>query len=87
MAGGRQGPNLLCPVRTLIVYIEHSWLFRQLEQLFVCFGSGSKRLPVTKQRPRWKVDAIALAYAAVGLQFPIGVRAHSTRGHGPEGFI
>ncbi len=76
-----QGPNTLCPVKALRVYFEHSSLFRQSEQLFVCFGGRSKGLPVMKQRiSRWIVEAIALAYASEGLQCPIGVRAHSTRG-------
>ncbi len=83
---GEQGPNLLYPVRALRVYIEHSESFRQMEQLFVCFGGCSKELPVTKQRlSHWIVDAIALAYASAGLQCPIGVRAHFTRGMPPLG--
>ncbi len=78
---GKQGPNLLCPVRALRVYIKRSESFRQSEQLFVCFGGRSKGLPVTKQRlSHWIVDAIALAYASTGLQCPLGVRALSTRG-------
>ncbi len=37
--------------------------------------------PVTKQRlSKWIVDAVMLAYSSLGLQCPIGVRAHSTRG-------
>ena len=80
-ADGEQEPNALCPVRALRVYVEHSKLFRQSEQLFVCFGGHQKGLRVTKQRlSRWIVDAIALAYASEGLECPIGVRAHSTRG-------
>jgi hypothetical protein len=73
--------NLLCPVRALRMYIERSAPFRQTEQLFVCFGGRTKGSPVTKHRiSRWLVDAIALAYSSLGLQSPIGVRAHSTRG-------
>jgi hypothetical protein len=73
--------NLLCPVRALRVYLERSALFRQTEQLFVCFGGRTKGLAVSKQRiSRWIVDAIALAYEAKGLQCPLGIRAHSTRG-------
>ncbi len=34
-----------------------------------------------KQRiSRWLVDVITLEYSSLGLQCPIGVRAHSTRG-------
>ncbi len=72
---------LLCPVRALKIYIESSAPFRQLEQLFVSFGNSTKGHPVTKQRlSRWIVDTIMLAYSSSGLQCPIGVWAHSTRG-------
>lgn len=84
-ADGEQGPNVLCPVRALRIYLERSNIFRQSEQLFVCFGGRSKGLPVTKQRLfRWIIDAIALAYASEDLQCPIGVRAPSTRGMAPS---
>ncbi len=73
--------SLLCPVRALKVYIEHSDSYRKSEQLFVGFGNHAKDGPVTKQRiSRWLVDAITLAYSSLGLQCPIGVRAHSNRG-------
>ncbi len=73
--------SLLCPVRALRVYIEHSASYKKSEQLFVGFGNRAKAGPVTKQRiSRWLVDAITLAYSSSGLQCPIGVRAHSTRG-------
>ncbi|KAL0148359.1 hypothetical protein M9458_056339, partial [Cirrhinus mrigala] len=53
----------------------------QSEQLFVCFGGRNKAHPVTKQRlSRCIVDIITLAYSSLGLQCPIGVCAHSTRG-------
>ncbi|KAI2657603.1 Protein P [Labeo rohita] len=73
--------NLLCPVRALRTYIEPSASFRQSEQLFVCFGGHTKGLPVTKQRLfKWIVEAIVLAYSSLGLQCPIGVKAHLIRG-------
>ncbi len=73
--------NSLCPVRALKVYIERSAPFRQLEQLFVCFGGRTKGSPVTKQRlSKWIIDTITLAYSSLGLQCPMGVSAHSTRG-------
>ncbi len=72
--------SLLCPVRALRVYIEHSASYRKSEQLFVVFGNWAKGGPVTSQGiSRWLVDAITLAYSSLGLQCPIGVRAHSTR--------
>ncbi len=73
--------SLLCPVRALRIYFEHSAPFRHAEQLFVSFGNRAKGHPVTKQRlSKWIVDAVMLAYSSLGLQCPIGVRAHSTRG-------
>ncbi len=41
--------NLLCPVRALRIYIEHSAPFRWSEQLFVCFSGCNKGHPVMKQ--------------------------------------
>jgi len=73
--------GLLCPVRALRAYVSRSSGFRQTEQLFVLFGGRSKGLAASKQSlSRWIVDAIALAYTSRGLQCPLGVRAHSTRG-------
>ncbi len=73
--------SLLCPVRALKIYFEHSASFRHTEQLFVSFGNRAKGHPVTKQRlSKWIVDAVMLAYSSLGLQCPIGVQAHSTRG-------
>ncbi|XDV41091.1 hypothetical protein PO909_010017 [Leuciscus waleckii] len=73
--------GLLCPVRALRAYVSRSSAFRQTEQLFVSFSGRSKGLAASKQSlSRWIVDAIALAYASKGMQCPLGVRAHSTRG-------
>ncbi len=73
--------SLLCPVRALRIYFERSAPFRHTKQLFVSFGNHAKGHPVTKQRlSKWIVDAVMLAYSSLGLQCPIGVRAHSTRG-------
>ncbi len=72
--------SLLCPIRALKVYIERSASYRKSEQLFVGFSNRAKSGPVMKQRiSRWLVDAIKLTYSSLGLQCPIGVRAHSTR--------
>ncbi len=73
--------SLLCPVRALRIYFERSAPFRHTEQLFVSFGNRAKGHPVMKQRlSKWIVDAVMLAYSSLGLQCPIGVRVHSTRG-------
>ncbi|KAI2660631.1 ORF V: Enzymatic polyprotein [Labeo rohita] len=78
---GDQELSLLCPVRALRMYVERSAPFRKSDQLFVCFGGRNKGQPVTKQRlSRWIVDAISLAYSSLGLECPVGVHAHSTRG-------
>ncbi len=70
------------PVRALRVYIEAFCLIRKVRTAFVGFGNRAKGGPVTKQGIyRWLVDAITLAYSPLGLQCPIGVRAHSTRVH------
>ncbi len=66
-----QGSNLLCPVKVLIIYIKCSAPFRQLEQLFVCFGGHTKGSSVTKQRlSRWIIDSIKLAYSSLGQLCP-----------------
>ncbi len=62
-----QGLNLLCPVRALRIYIEHSGPFRQSEQLCACFG-GRTKLSI------WIIDAIMLAYSSFGQLCPMGVR-------------
>ncbi len=43
-----QDLKLLCPIRALKIYLEHSALFRQSDQLFVCFGNFTKGRLVTK---------------------------------------
>ncbi len=48
---------------------------------FFSFGNHTRWHPVMKQRlSRWIVDAVTLVYSSLGLQCPIGLRAHSTRG-------
>ncbi|XDV35089.1 hypothetical protein PO909_005122 [Leuciscus waleckii] len=72
---------LLCPVRALRMYVDRTQSIRTSDQHFVCYGGQQKGLAVSKQSlSRWIVDAIALAYASKGMQCPLGVRAHSTRG-------
>ena len=65
----------------LRAYVSRSSVFRLMEQLFLLFSGRSKGLAASKQSlSRWIVDAIALAYTSKGLQCPLGVKAHSTRG-------
>ncbi len=72
---------LLCPVRALRIYVDHTQSFRTSDQLLVCFGGQQKGRAVSKQRlAHWIVEAIVLAYQARCLPCPLGVRAHSTRG-------
>ncbi len=76
---GSQELSLLCPVRALRVYIEHFASYRKSEKLFVDFGNRNTVSPVSKQNiSMWLVDAITLICYSLGLQCPIGVRAHST---------
>ncbi|KAL0149356.1 hypothetical protein M9458_055394, partial [Cirrhinus mrigala] len=71
---------LLCPVRSLRIYMDRTRHFRCTEQLFVCFGGQQKGNAVSKQRlAHWVVDAISLSYQNQGEPCPLGVRAHSTR--------
>lgn len=73
--------HALCPVRALRRYIEQTRALRTSDQLFVCFANPVRGKPLSKQRlSRWIVEAISIAYRSKGLQLPVGVRAHSTRG-------
>ncbi|KAK0130871.1 hypothetical protein N1851_034445 [Merluccius polli] len=73
--------NALCPVRALRVYVDRTAGFRKSEQLFVSCATSHLGKPLSKQRlSHWIVEAIAMAYSSVGLEPPIGLRAHSTRG-------
>ena len=74
--------NTLCPVRSLLAYVSRTRSFRTSDQLWVCFGAGTRRGgPLSKQRlAHWIVDAILLAYASSGQPPPDGIKAHSTRG-------
>ena len=73
--------HTLCPVRALRAYVSRTLSFRKADQLFVSWSGPHKGKPITKQRlSRWVVEAIALAYSAKGLEAPVGLHAHSTRG-------
>ncbi len=41
---------LLCPIRALRIYVDHTRSFRSSEQLFVCHGGQQKCKTVSKQR-------------------------------------
>ncbi len=71
---------LLCPIRILRIYVDHTRSVRSSEQLFVCHGGKQKGKAVSKQRlAHWIVEAVTLAYQSQGEPCPLGVRAHSTR--------
>ncbi|XP_059380084.1 uncharacterized protein LOC132115689 [Carassius carassius] len=57
------GLNLLCPVRALKVYLERSAPIRRSEQLFICFGSRTRGLPVSKQRLSKWIRAVSSSWA------------------------
>ncbi len=63
---------LLCPVRTLKLYVDHSKIWRKSPQLLICFGAGRRGLATSKQRISHRVrDAISLAYEARNLPSPL----------------
>ncbi len=71
---------LLCPVRTLHLYVDRTQSFRTSEQLFVCYRGQQKGKAVSKQRlAHWIVDAIVLAYQTQGVPCPLRLRAHLMR--------
>ncbi len=71
---------LLCPVRTLRIYVDRTRSVRSSEQLFVCHGGQQKGKAVSKQRlAHWIVEAVLLVYQSEGEPCPLGLRAHSTR--------
>ncbi len=73
--------HMLCPVRALKLYVDHSKVWRKSSQLLVCFFAGCRGLATSKQRiSHWVRDAISLAYEARNLPSPLSLRAHSTRG-------
>lgn len=73
--------HMLCPVRALRAYLSRTLSFRKADQLFVSWSGPHKGKPITKQRlSHWIVEAITLAYSSKGLESPVGLRAHSTRG-------
>ncbi len=73
--------HMLCPVRALKLYVDHSKVWRKSSQLLVCFGAGRRGLATSKQRiSHWARDAISLAYEVRSLPSPLSRRAHSTRG-------
>ena len=47
----------------------------------MCHGAASKGKALSKDRlAHWIVEAIEMAYRSLGLEPPVGLRAHSTRG-------
>ncbi len=73
--------HMLCPFRTLKLYVDRSKVWRKSPQLLICFGAGHCRLATSKQRiSHWVRDTISLAYEVRELPSPLSLRAHSTRG-------
>ncbi len=72
---------LLYPVPNLQLYIDRTQSLRTSDQLFVCCGGQQKGKTISKQRmAHWIVNAIALAYQAQGMPWPLRLHAHSARG-------
>ncbi len=79
--------HMLCPVRALKIYVDHSKLWRKSPQLQVCFSAGRRGLATSKHRiSHWVRDAFSLAYEVRGLPSPLSVQAHSTRSL-PRGYL
>ncbi len=66
---------LLCPVRALRIYVDHTRSVRSSEQLFVCHGGQQKGKAVSKQRFARRGSP----NQSQGEPCPLGGRAHSTR--------
>ena len=73
--------HLLGPVRALAQYIQHTSQFRVSDQLFVCYGPGSRGKALSEQRlSNWLTEGIRQAYVQAGKEPPHLIKAHSTRG-------
>jgi len=72
----------LCPCRAIRMYIEATAIFRQTDQLFVCYGSGPSRGKAASKTTisRWVRCCISEAYKAKGKNPPKGTKAHQVRG-------
>ncbi len=63
--------HLLCPVRSLKLYVDRSKVWRKSPQLLIWFGAGRRGLATSKQRiSHWVRDAISLAYEVRNLPSP-----------------
>ena len=73
--------HMLCPVRALRIYMDRTKPHRKTSQLFVSWAPKTLGKAVTKARiSQWLVEAIERAYVCKGVQPPLRVKAHSTRG-------
>ena len=71
----------LCPVRALRTYMDRTQGHRKTTQLFVSWCPRSIGKAISKVRiSQWIVEAIEQSYLCKGLQPPIRLKAHSTRG-------
>ena len=71
----------LCPVRVIRTYVDRTKQHRKTLQMFVSWAPKTLGKAVSKVRiSQWIVEAIELAYRCKGVQPPVSVKAHSTRG-------
>ncbi len=62
---------LLCPVRALCIYVDHTQGFRTSDQLFVCFGGQQRGKAVSKQRlAHWISGGYSLGIPGPALTVP-----------------
>ncbi len=58
-SGEDESLHMLCPVRALKIYVDHSNIWRKSPQLLVCFGAGRHGLTTSKQIiSHWVRDVI-----------------------------
>ncbi len=73
--------HMLCPVRTLKLYVDRSKVWRKSPQLLICLVLVAAGLPRQSRGflTGWETT-ISLAYEVRELPSPLSLRAHSTRG-------
>lgn len=73
--------SLICPLRTLSIYLLQTKAFRQMDQMFLCFKQKCQSKPLSKARLlHWVVETIQMVYKETGGPSLPGLSAHSTWG-------
>ena len=72
--------NSLCPVRALKAYCDMTKDSRSTSQLFVVLNARKRKAVSKPTLSSWIVETIRLAYSRAGVEVPLALKAHSTRG-------